>query len=216
MATGGGHNQLEETMSTLGVPVMTNFVQSEHSIGEWWWQQLQESMVSVEEEKRLGEEKGDYHEPIPATTVIIHGSWSKRSHEHSYNAKSGVAIIMGKRWASCCTLVWAISTAVHALKASPKIKANATKNGMPLHLKWKHIILKGFTQWKKVHALQWWQRQLRVLNFNTQCTIWDHAVRKTECANHACKCYCAGLESLYKPILITKAKEDSHKEGSED
>ena len=37
MATGGGHSQLKETMSVLGVPVMTKsaFVHSERSIGEW-------------------------------------------------------------------------------------------------------------------------------------------------------------------------------------
>ena len=69
MATGGGHTQLQETMSTLGVPVMTkrNFVQSEHSIGEWWRQELKRSMAAAgEEEKRLDEERGDYHEGIPA------------------------------------------------------------------------------------------------------------------------------------------------------
>ena len=37
-------------------------------------------------------------------------------------------------------------------------------------MKWKHIILEGFTQCKKVHTLHWWQRQLRVPNFNSQCT----------------------------------------------
>ena len=33
----------------------------------------------------------------PAITVIVDGGWSKRSHKHSYNAKSGVAIIIGKQ-----------------------------------------------------------------------------------------------------------------------
>ena len=38
MATGGGHSQLKETMSVVGVPVMTKsaFVHSERSTGEWW------------------------------------------------------------------------------------------------------------------------------------------------------------------------------------
>ena len=27
---------------------------------------------------------------------MLDGGWSKRSHKHSYNAKSGVAIIIGK------------------------------------------------------------------------------------------------------------------------
>ena len=48
------------------------------------------------EEKWLAEERGDYHESIPAITVVVDGGWSKRSHKHSYNAKSGVGIIIGK------------------------------------------------------------------------------------------------------------------------
>ena len=48
------------------------------------------------EEKRLAEERGDFHEGVPAITVIVDGGWSKRSHHHSYNTKSGVAIIIGQ------------------------------------------------------------------------------------------------------------------------
>ena len=40
--------------------------------------------------RELAEERGDFHEGVPA----IDGGWSKRSHRHSYNAKSGVAIIV--------------------------------------------------------------------------------------------------------------------------
>lgn len=42
------------------------------------------------------EERGDYHQGVPAITVIVHGGWSKRSHKHSYNAKFGVPIITGE------------------------------------------------------------------------------------------------------------------------
>ena len=48
------------------------------------------------EEKQLAEDRGDYHEGVPSITVIVDGGWSKRSHRHSYNANSGVAIIIGK------------------------------------------------------------------------------------------------------------------------
>lgn len=99
MTTGGGHSNLQETMSIVGVPVMTKatFVNTERDIGEWWKQELQASMIEAgKEERRLAEERGDYHEGVPAITVILGGGWSKRMHKHSYNAKSGVAIIMGK------------------------------------------------------------------------------------------------------------------------
>ena len=49
-----------------------------------------------QEECRLAIERGDYHQGIPAITVITDGGWSKHKHKHPYNAKSGVAIIIGK------------------------------------------------------------------------------------------------------------------------
>ncbi len=100
MATGGGHSKLEEVMSVVGVPVMTkrSFIQMERDIGEVWKKELLESMTKAGmEEKRLAEENGEYYQGIPAITVIVDGGWSKRSHKHSYNANSGVGIIIGKR-----------------------------------------------------------------------------------------------------------------------
>ena len=49
------------------------------------------------EEKRLAEENRGYHQGVPAITVIVDGGWCKRSHKHSYNAKSGMGIIIGFR-----------------------------------------------------------------------------------------------------------------------
>ena len=66
-------------------------------IGEWWWELLQESMkVANQEERAIAISKGRYHQGVPAITVIVDGGWSKRCHRHSYNAKSGVEIIIGK------------------------------------------------------------------------------------------------------------------------
>ncbi len=86
-------------MGVLGVPVMTKsaFIQTERDIGEWWKEKLSESMLEAgREEKRLAEQAGSYHEGVPAIAVIVDGGWSKRSHKHSYNANSGVGIIVGK------------------------------------------------------------------------------------------------------------------------
>ena len=79
MTTDGGHSHLEETMSMLGVPVMTkaNFISTEHDIGHWWKEKLAESMLEAgKEEKRLAEERGSFHESVPAITVIVYGGWS--------------------------------------------------------------------------------------------------------------------------------------------
>lgn len=83
-------------MSVLGVPVMskTTFIHTEREIGEVWEREMEKAMLK--EEKRLAEQRGDYHQGVPAITVIVDGGWSKRSHKHSYNAKSGVGIIIGQ------------------------------------------------------------------------------------------------------------------------
>ncbi len=74
-----------------------NFINTERSIGQWWQNQLQDEMKEAgQEEKRLAIQRGDYHEGVPAITVIVDAGWSKRSHKHTYNAKSGVGVIIGK------------------------------------------------------------------------------------------------------------------------
>ncbi len=49
---------------------------------------------AAEEKKKLAVERSSYHEGVPAITVIVDAGWNKRSHKHSYNAKSGVGIIV--------------------------------------------------------------------------------------------------------------------------
>ena len=99
MVTGGGQSHLQESLSVVGVPVMSkrSFIHTERALGEWWKEQLTESMIEAGiEEKRFAFERGGYHQDVPAITVYVDGGWSKRSHKHSYNANSGVAIIIGK------------------------------------------------------------------------------------------------------------------------
>ncbi len=72
MSTGGGHSVLQESMSTLGVPVMTksSFIHTEHDIGECWRAQLRKSMIEAgKEERKLAIERNDYHQGVPAYCV---------------------------------------------------------------------------------------------------------------------------------------------------
>ena len=91
MSTGGGYSSLQESMASLGVPVMTKkaFIRTEGVIGQWWWELLHESMKKAgEEDRRLAVERGDFHQGVPAITVIVDGGWSKRSHKHSCKVRS--------------------------------------------------------------------------------------------------------------------------------
>ena len=56
--------------------------------------------------------------------------WSKRSHKHLCNAKSGVAVIIGQEIGSYCTLAL-----VH--KKFPKTNIAVTRTGMRLLLRWR-------------------------------------------------------------------------------
>ena len=97
--TGGGHAPLSETMAVLGVPVMIKraFIATEQAVGQAWWSALENSMkIAAEEERRHAIEQGSLHEGVPAISVIVDGGWSKRTHKHTYNAKSGVGIIIGR------------------------------------------------------------------------------------------------------------------------
>lgn len=80
MVTGGGHSHLKETMSVLGVPVMTqaSFINTERAVGNLWTEKLEQSMIEAgAEEKSLAIERGSYSEGVPAITVIVDGGWSK-------------------------------------------------------------------------------------------------------------------------------------------
>ena len=215
MVTGGGHSQLEETMSILGVPVMTksSFVQSERDIGEWWRLELQESMAAAgKEEKRLAEESGSYHDGVPAITVIVDGGWSKRSHKHSYNAKSGVGIIIGQRTGKllhigvrnkyCTACTQGIPQEQHACYKN----WDASSSEMEIN-----IILEGFKLAEQVHGVRY-TRFIGDGDSSVYPTLiqnvpgWGYAIKKLECANHGCKCYRGGLEKLVQENPAYKGK----------
>ena len=116
ISTGGGGAQLEEQMSAIDVPSMRipTFCILERKLGTVLEKAVTSELISAgEEEKRLAIARVEYHQGIPAITVVADGGWSKRSHKHSYNANSGVGVIfvfftkrilfIGIRNKYCCT-----------------------------------------------------------------------------------------------------------------
>ena len=205
MSTGGGHSKLQETMSVLGVPVMSarNFITTERDIGEWWRKQLQEVMVEAgKEEKRLAEERGDYHEGVPAITVVVDGGWSKRSHRHSYNAKSGVGIIIGQATGKLLHIGVRNKYCTACTQGVPQGQHICYKNWDESSSEMEpDIILEGFKQAEEVHGVRY-KRFVGDGDSSVYPTLienvpgWGRYIEKLECANHACKCYRSGLEKL--------------------
>ncbi len=116
-------------------------------------------------------------------TVVVDGGWSKRSHKHSYNANSGVGIILGKatgkllylgvRNKYCSSCAQGISRDKHHCF----LNWSASSSEMETD-----IILEGDSSVYPT-LLQ-------------NVPGWGYAVQKLECANHACKCYRGALEKL--------------------
>ena len=205
MSTGGGHAQLQETMSVFGVPVMTkkSFIRTEKDRGEWWRMRLNESMIEAgKEEKRLAEERGDYHNGVPAITVVVDGGWSKHSHKHTYNAKSGVGIIIGKCTGKLLHIGVRNKYCTSCTQGIPKDKHDCYKNWDESSSQMEtDIILEGFRAAEKIHGV----RYTRFVGDGdssvyptllTNVPEWGRDIKKIECANHACKCYRSSLKKL--------------------
>ena len=130
------------------------------------------------------------------------GGWSKRSHKHSYNAKSGVAIIIGEatgrllhigvrnKFCQACTR--GISQKDHACYKNWSASSSEMETD---------IILEGFLEAEKVHGLRY-TKFIGDGDSSVHPTLlqnvhgWGYAIQKLECANHACKCYRGALEQL--------------------
>ena len=163
MATGGGHAPLKESMAVLGIPSLSkmSFMSIEKRIGEWWWSLLEDSMKEAgAAEKRIAISNGRYHQGVPAITVIVDGGWSKRSHKHSYNGKSGVTIIIGKETGKILYL--------DVRNKYCSICQKAGDSTVPQHTCFRNwddsssemetdIILKGFLQSEEQHGLRYTQ-----------------------------------------------------------
>ena len=206
----------------MEVMTKSSFIATERAIGECWKAELKASMAQAgREEKQLAIERGSYHEGVPAITVIVDGGWSKRSHKHSYNAKSGVAVIIGKatgkllhigvRNKHCHACSRGISKENHVCYKNWSASSSEMETD---------IVLEGFLQAEKVHGV----RYMEFIGDGDSSVYpsllqnvpgWGYAIRKLECANHACKCYRGALEQLiqnnpsYKGSggLTTKARK---------
>ena len=193
-------------MAVLGIPSLSkkSFMSIEKRIGEWWWSLLEDSMKEAgAAEKRIAISNRRYHQGMPAITVIVDGGWSKRSHKHSYNAKSGVAIIIGKetgkilyldvrnKYCSICQKAGDSTVPQHTCFHNWDESSSALETD---------IILKGFLQSEEQHGLRYTQfigdGDSSVYPALVSGVPYGTFIKKLECANHAVKCYRTALENL--------------------
>lgn len=219
MATGGGHSRLNETAAALNLPGMSKntFTSIEIQIGKAWEDQLVEEIKKAgEQERAIALEKQDTFGGVPAISVTVDGGWSKRSHKHSYNAKSGVAVVIGNatkkllylgvRNKYCCIC------AVAANKGTPPKEHKCFRNwaGSSRAME-TDMIVEGFKAAESMHGLRYMRMtgdgdSSVLANVRAYIPGWGSKVTKVECANHAVKCYRSRLEKIVQDFPRYKGK----------
>ena len=208
--TGGGCAQLNNSLAPMNIPGMSKrlFTRTEQLLHDEIKDLLVGKMIEAGcEELKLAEERGDFHQGVPAITVVVDGGWSKRSHKHSYNAKSGVAVIFGQntrkllfigvrnKYCSIC------ATCEHQARQPPQHRCFRNWSGSSSAME-SDILVEGFRASEVTHGV----RYMRIIGDGdssvmanlVQAVPYGPFIHKIECANHACKCYRTRLEQLAK------------------
>lgn len=94
MSIGGGFSNLNEFLSAINIPSMSEHTfikeQDKLAVDAWEATALKEMEIAATEEKKLAIQRGDVDsESIPLITVIVDGSWAKRSYKTNYASLLG-------------------------------------------------------------------------------------------------------------------------------
>lgn len=94
MSIGCGYSNMEELFSILNVPSMCNntFIKEHDRISKAYEETaLAEMEAAANKEKELAIESGEVDKNgVPLLTVVVDGSWAKRSYRTNYSSLSGV------------------------------------------------------------------------------------------------------------------------------
>ena len=93
IATGGRADHLKEQLACIQVPFLStpSFINLECTMGATFEAIVSTQLLTAGKmERQLAIAQGNYHNGVPAITVVVDAGWNKKSHKHSYNANSGV------------------------------------------------------------------------------------------------------------------------------
>ena len=219
MSTGGGATSLTCTLAPMNVPGMAKrlYTVTEQFSSDTMKQLLTDRKATAgEEERKLAIERGDYHQGIPAIKVVVDGGWSKRSHKHSYNAKSGVAVIFGQRTKKLLFIgvrnkyCAVCSVSEKKQQEPPQHRCYRNWSGSSAAME-SDILVEGFRMSEQTHGIQY----LHVIGDGDsslmanlqQSVAYGPFTEKIECVNHVCKGYRSRLEKLAKNHPKFEAEE---------
>ncbi|KAH9644550.1 hypothetical protein HF086_000324 [Spodoptera exigua] len=162
MAAGCGQAQLNQFLSGVGLPNMSDFIYNKmhNDICDDWEETAWDEMKKAgDREKEAAIKEGRVNKDgIPLIDVIVDGCWCKRSYRSNYAALSGCAAIIGRRFGQvlymcvknkyCC-----ICARAEKKKETPK-KHDCYKNfnGASAAME-STIITEGFKQSLDMHGL---------------------------------------------------------------
>ncbi|XP_072375407.1 uncharacterized protein [Diabrotica undecimpunctata] len=217
LSTGGTYAQLTGLLGALDIPSMSYrlFHNIEIELGDKWieglWKSMEEAGIK-ERELAIAEGQLD-SDGIPWTTVYCDGGWSHRSYGHSYNASSGVAVIIGKFTKKLLYL------GVRNKYCSFCARYESKNEPVPLHTCYKNwqgsstametsIIVEGFKQSQILHGLKFLQfiadGDSSVYAKIREEVAYGQYVTKIECRNHAIKNYGKALYKIKADTTVNK------------
>lgn len=196
MSIGSGFYGLEEFLSTIAVPCMSNYGYSkiQNKLRDDWKVTSDLNMrENVECEKLLAIERGDVDtDGMPLLTVITDGSWSKRSYRSGYNALSGAASIVGYHtgkviWMGVRNKFCRICSISGSKTPRPHI-CNSTFNGPSTAME-ADIIVEGFLASEELYGVRYKKfiadGDSSVHNKLIQSKPYKNLIiEKVECRNH--------------------------------
>ncbi|GBM84422.1 hypothetical protein AVEN_102063-1, partial [Araneus ventricosus] len=207
---GCGYTNLNTFLTISDVPpISQSMYEKEHKVISEAWEKL--ACLEMEEaamrEKELAVECGDVDKSgIPLVTVIVDGSWAKRSYRTNYSSLSGAAAIIGARTGKllylgmrnkyCATCAWSVRLSIPPKQH--KCFKNWSGNSTAME---SDIIVEGFCQSLKMYGIKF-NRVIGDGDSNVYKMILDARpyddllVEKIECKNHLLRNFCNKLQEL--------------------
>ena len=209
MSTGGSATSLTCALTPMNVPGLNKrlYTEIEQFLSDTIRDLLPETMTAAgEQECKLTLEKGDYHQGVSAITVVVDGGWSKCSHKHTYNAKSGVAVFWTTNqkllFIRVCNKYCAIfSVAENKQQEPPQHRCYRNWSSSSAAME-SCILVEGFRLSEQAHGIRYMpvigDGDSSLMANLQQSVAYGPFITKIECANHVCKSYRSRLEKLAK------------------
>ncbi|KAJ8673527.1 hypothetical protein QAD02_005437 [Eretmocerus hayati] len=232
---GIGYSELRQVLAALDVPCMSDrtYRNQRLRLMQFMLEASEESMkLAIEEEKRLAILNGDVINGIPFITVIVDGSWGKRSYKSGqYDSLSGCAAIIGARtkkvlyvgvrnkYCYACSIAASKNVAPSEHHKRTCCFKNWGRDQSSSSME-KHIIVQGFKESVKKHGVIY-----KVMIADGDSSVYkavrdskpyrDYRVQveKIECKNHLLRNLCNKIKDAAKGrITLTRGNVKTFRE----